>query len=461
MLSVRPRVLWVTVSIACVVALLAGGLVAVRTGLWDRLTGASAASPAPAFPVPGLQATPGPVLAPDEVATQTAARGTLAATLRPLLADRRLGTSVSASVVDAETGAVLYELRPAQPVVPASTNKIVTAAAVLAAVGPQHRLQTRALAGARSGDVVLVGGGDPTLAAGKRTAYPEAARLDVLAAEVRKAGPVTRVIVDSGLFTGPATGPGWDSDIVRFGFGAPITALTVDGGRPDPRSDDRDPAPDLLAGREFARALGVPASAVVRGKAPEGAALLGTVSSPPVLTLVEQMLTLSDNVLAETLARQVALAAGQPASFAGAAAAVRQQLGVFGLETASLRPADASGLSRDNRLTAGFLTSVLALAARPDQPALRGVLTGLPVAGYSGTLAKRYTSPPARSAAGLVRAKTGTLSGVSSLSGVLLDPSGRQLVFAVVANGVPPGGNDSAELALDRIGAALAGCGCR
>jgi D-alanyl-D-alanine carboxypeptidase/D-alanyl-D-alanine-endopeptidase (penicillin-binding protein 4) len=444
-------VLWITVSALLVCVLAGGGLAAYRTGVFER------DEPAPPFPVPGLRATPAVVLAPDDTAGAAPAAPALARVLEPLLADRRLGGSVAASVVDAETGQVLYARRADDLVAPASTNKIVTAAAVLATVGPDRRLVTTAVAGERPGDVVLVGGGDPTLAAGPRGAYPDSARLDLLAKEVRKAGPVRRVIVDSSLFGGPTVGPGWDDDIVRYGYGAPITALTVDGGRPDPRSPARDPEPDLLAGRAFARALGV--RAVVRGTAPASAdaAVLGTVQSPPMLAMVEHMLTTSDNVLAETLARQVALEKGQPATFAGAAAAARAAVTGLGLDASRYQPADASGLSRQNLLTTGLLTSVLTRTV--VDPALRGVLSGLPVAAYSGTLARRFGA--ADDGAGRVRAKTGTLSGVSALSGVVLDTGGRQLAFAVVADGVPPGGNDSAELALDRIGAALAACGCR
>jgi D-alanyl-D-alanine carboxypeptidase/D-alanyl-D-alanine-endopeptidase (penicillin-binding protein 4) len=370
---------------------------------------------------------------------------------------------VSASVVDAETGRVLYDLRGSTPVAPASANKIATAAAILATAGPERRLATRAVAGVRAGDVVLVGGGDPTLTAAARGAYPGAARLDRLAAQVKKAstGPLRRVVVDSRLFSGPATGPGWDSDIVTAGFGAPITALTLDGGRVSPRSDERDRAPDLAAGRVFAELLGIPPSRVVRGAAPTGTATLGTVESPPMLSMVEYLLTHSDNVLAETLSRQVALTRRLPASFTGAAAAVRQALAELGVDVTADRFADGSGLSRLNRLTPATLTTVLALAASDAHPELRGVLTGLPVAGYSGTLARRYASLPARPGVGVVRAKTGTLSGVSALAGVLLDADGRQLAFAVVADGVPAGGQKKAEQALDRIGATLAGCGCR
>jgi D-alanyl-D-alanine carboxypeptidase/D-alanyl-D-alanine-endopeptidase (penicillin-binding protein 4) len=369
---------------------------------------------------------------------------------------------VSASVVDAETGEVLLARGSGTPVVPASTTKILTAAAVLTAVGPDRRLATRAVAGAAAGDVVLVGGGDATLAAGTPASYARAARLDRLAAQVKAAHATPRrVVVDGSLFTGPITGPGWDPDIVRFGFGAPVTALTVNGGRANPRSDVRDASPDLVAGRAFARALGLPSSAVVRGRAPAGAAVLGVVWSPPMLSMVEQMLVRSDNLLAENLARQVAIATGRPVSFAGANAAVRDTLDGLGLDVTAEHFADGSGLSRANRLTTSLLTAVLAMAGRDDHPALRGLLSGLPVAAYSGTLADRYAATPARPAAGLVRAKTGTLTGVSGLAGVVLDADGRRLAFAVVANGVRPDGGDAAELVLDRVGAALARCGCR
>ncbi|HEY0359458.1 MAG TPA: D-alanyl-D-alanine carboxypeptidase/D-alanyl-D-alanine-endopeptidase [Mycobacteriales bacterium] len=453
----RVRVLWVTTALVSVLALAGGTFLGVRTGVWSD----DPATSAPAFPVPALRSDPPAVLAPDGTTGPAPVAARLAAVLAPLIADRRLGTSVSASVVDAETGRSLYDLRGSTPVAPASANKIATATAVLAAVGPERRLVTSAVAGARPGDVVLVGGGDPTLSAGAGGTYPGAARLDRLAAQVKKSGtgPLRRVVVDSRLFSGPVTGPGWDADIVAAGFGAPITALTLDGGRVNPRSDQREAAPDLAAGRAFAVALGIPAPRVIRGAATAGTTTLGTVASPPMLSMVEYLLTHSDNVLADTLVRQVAIARGLPASFAGAADAVRLTLGDLGLDAAAAGVVDGSGLSRNNRLSTALLTSVLAAAGSPGHPELRGLLTGLPVARYSGTLADRFAR--ATAAAGLVRAKTGTLSGVSALSGVLLDASGRRLAFAVVADGVPAGGGDAAEQALDRVGAALTRCDCR
>jgi D-alanyl-D-alanine carboxypeptidase/D-alanyl-D-alanine-endopeptidase (penicillin-binding protein 4) len=235
----------------------------------------------------------------------------------------------------------------------------------------------------------------------------------------------------------------------------------ADGGRLRPHTDARTPTPDLAAGRALATALGVPAVPVHRGAAPVGGRRLGAVHSAPLATLVEQCLQASDNVLAEALARLVAGAGGEPASFAGAAAAVAARLTTLGVDLTGTRLVDGSGLSRADRLTPRLLVGVLAAAASGRHPQLRPVLSGLPVAGFSGTLDDRFVTGPARLAAGQVRAKTGTLSGVSTLAGITVDADGRLLAFAVLADRVPVGGTRAAEAALDRVAARLARCGCR
>jgi serine-type D-Ala-D-Ala carboxypeptidase/endopeptidase (penicillin-binding protein 4) len=125
--------------------------------------------------------------------------------------------------------------------------------------------------------------------------------------------------------------------------------------------------------------------------------------------------------------------------------------------------ADGSGLSRNDRVTPALLTDALMLAVKPDHPELRVLFPGLPVGGYSGTLRDRYRKPAGgAAAAGQVRAKTGTLSGLSAIAGVVVDADGRTLVFAVIADAVPnAGGNPSpSQEALDRLAAGLASCGC-
>jgi len=173
------------------------------------------------------------------------------------------------------------------------------------------------------------------------------------------------------------------------------------------------------------------------------------------------MLQTSDNTIAECLARQVALAAAKPASFLGAAGAVRAALVRFGVDPgAGMR--DASGLAADDRVSAAALAGVLRLVVGAAHPQLHLIVTALPVAAWSGTLAQRYLpGSPAAGGAGVVRAKTGTLTAVSTLAGIVHDKDGRLLVFALLADRVPPGATRGAEAALDRVAAVLAGCGCR
>ena len=444
-----------------------GSIVASRSG------GATGTAPGAAGPGAGGSADPAaeppapppPVLAAP-AGGPTPTPGGVGRALAGPLRDRRLGGRVSATVLDAETGQVLLDRSGATFVIPASTAKLATAVALLAVTESDRRLSTRVVAGGRPGEVVLVGGGDATLSAappGALSTYAGAPRMATLAAAVRKAGvrKVTRVVVDGSLFTGSRLGPGWDPADVGGGYVAPITALTLDGGRRAPAGRARFTEPDLAAGRALATALGTPTAPVVRGTATAGAAVLGEVRSQPLARVVEQMLLASDNVLAETLARHVALAERRPASFAGAAAAVRAVLGRLGLPAGGDRLVDGSGLSMQDRVTPALLAALLRAAASPDRPELHALVPGLPVSGYDGTLDDRFRIGPAAVAAGQVRAKTGTLTGVSSLAGLVRGADGRLLAFAVVADRVPPTGTLGAEAALDVVAAALASCGCR
>jgi D-alanyl-D-alanine carboxypeptidase/D-alanyl-D-alanine-endopeptidase (penicillin-binding protein 4) len=240
---------------------------------------------------------------------------------------------------------------------------------------------------------------------------------------------------------------------------ANITALMTDGARVNPRdtrsNPDRYTQPDLAAGQIFAQALGLPASAVVSGIAPQGAKVLGEVLSPTIARLVEIMLVDSDNVVAEAMARQAALAKGLPGSFSGGAQATAAALTELGVPAGGVGLVDGSGLSDDNRVTANQLTAVLYRAASSKYPQLRAILSGLPVAGYSGTLSNRDQG----AGMGLVRAKTGTLNHVNALAGFVVDADGRLLAFAVLADATTNRG--PAERALDRVASGVAACGCR
>jgi D-alanyl-D-alanine carboxypeptidase/D-alanyl-D-alanine-endopeptidase (penicillin-binding protein 4) len=377
----------------------------------------------------------------------------VAAALRGPLADPRLGHRVLVEVRDVASGEVLASRGATTPAPPASTAKLATALAVLAVHHTTDRITTRVVAGALPGTVVLVGAGDPTLTAaapGRQGAYAGAARISDLARQLRGAR-VTRVEVDDGLFTGPVVSPYWAPEDVPSDYAAPITASTVDGGRNTPSAVVRSTAPDLAAGQALAAAIGV--HVVARGTAPPHTRTLASVESAPIGTLVEQMLQLSDNVLAEYLARQVALAEHQPASFTGAAAAVRAALARLGVPIGT-GVLDGSGLAAGNRLSADTLDRLLLLATKRT-----AVLDMLPVAAWSGTLADRFVHS---AGAGVVRGKTGTLTSVSTLAGLVHDKDGRLLVFALLADrvGTTTADTAQAEAALDRAVTALATCGC-
>jgi len=141
-------------------------------------------------------------------------------------------------------------------------------------------------------------------------------------------------------------------------------------------------------------------------------------------------------------------------------ARLREVVTKLGVEPAGFAMVDGSGLSRSDRVRPQALVQLVDALLSPARPQFAAALQGLPVAGFSGTLANRYTSPPALAASGLVRAKTGTLDGVVALAGFAYDASGRVLSFAVVANGIANNATLRAEAALDRVGAGLAGCGC-
>lgn len=452
-----------TVARVGLVMVLAGGAaVSGYTGTWlvrKQVGHHATATPAPPTPAALRAITAAPGVPPASVPAALSTAAGVGQALAGPAGATGLGPRLRASVLDAASGAVLYARDPTAPTAPASTAKLLTAAALLAVRPASTRLTTRVVAGP-GGAIVLVGAGDPTLtgaAAGQPGVYPGAARISDLAAQLRRAGVhPTRIVVDDGLFAGPAIAPQWAPEDVPSDYAGAITAVLADGARPTPASPIRVAAPDLAAGQELAAALGAPSLPVARGAAPAAAATLASVRSASFGQLVEQMLESSDNVIAECLARQVALAEGLPASFAGAATAVRRVLTRLGLDPGA-GLVDGSGLAAGDRVSTATLAGVLRLVTQRAD--LHALLAGLPVAGWSGTLHDRYRDAATRSGAGVVRAKTGTLTGVSSLAGTVHDRDGRLLVFAFVADEAPD--TATAEAALDQITARLAGCGCR
>ncbi|MCW2545635.1 MAG: hypothetical protein JWN96_95 [Mycobacterium sp.] len=410
----------------------------------------SAAIPRPAAVLPGLTST----------ATMPTAAG-LAKALAVPLADPGLGVSPHIEVIDALTGKVLLDRLGKQPAIPASTQKLVTAAAALTVLGPTTRFTTRVMASGPN--VYLVGGGDPTLSAQPlSTGYPPAADLNELARAVAaRHQPVGQVIAVAPDYAGPEEAAGWNPSYLGDGEVARVRSLVVDEAKVSPGLGPsvRYGDPLMAAAQAFKTALtaaGVTSGTASAEALPKGAILVGQVKSPPVSALVERMLNFSDDDIAEGLGRQVALKLHQPPTFEGTAQALDQVVRKLGLPTGS-HFSDASGLARSDALAPATLTALLRLAVLGKQPQLRTLLSAIPIAGFTGTLAERFNGA-AGIGVGQVRAKTGWLNGAAALAGVVTTADHRQLIFAALA---PANARYAGESALDRLAATLATCGCR
>lgn len=414
-------------------------------------------------PRPAASARPAVQPLADTAAVPTTAGMTAA--LAAAVTDPNLG-DLAGLVTDAHSGRQIWEQRAAVPMQPASTNKILTAAAALLTLDRNARVTTVVQAADQTrmpGVVVLVGGGDPTLSAapsGEDTWYRGAARIADLAEQIRKSGlKPTAVQVDTSLFSGPDFAPGWDPADIGGGDISPIQSVMLDAGRTQPTTLEsrRSPTPALDAGRALAAALGVDPARVTFAPGPAEGRELASVQSAPLMERLRQMMANSDNVMAETIGREVAKATGRPLSFAGAADAVIATLSSIGIDMTGAALVDSSGLSVANLLTARTLDGVIAAAAGPNQPTLRPMVDMLPIAGGSGTLSDRFLDADAKkSSAGWLRAKTGSLTNTNALAGIVTDISGRVLSFAFISNNA----GFSGRTALDTLAGTLRTCGC-
>lgn len=467
-----------TTAVALVTAVaLAGGYVALD--VYDLapgiLTLAPLPDPPPATPAPST-ATLLPTLAASGMPLPTAgpaapmpSAGGVAAALGPVLADPALAGSLSATVRDAVTGTHLLDVAPDAPRIPASVLKLATAAAVSVALPQDATADTTVLLEPSGSRIVLVAGGDTLLDAGPGNPSSVAGRagLAALAAQTATAlgargiGKVT-VGLDLSYAAGPPVAPTWLSSFQTSGITGPVTMLALAAHRATPgRPAPADPPAQALAA--FAERLTEQHVEVVVDRAARPAAVgsleVGRVSSAPLAEQLALALLDSDNALTETLARQAAARGGGGTDFAGAAAWVRSTLAARGVDLTGASTVDTSGLSRQNVLPARVLGDVLALGAGDRFPAWHAVLGALAVGHLNGTLAERFGEADAGAGAGVVRAKTGTLTGVDSLAGTVVTMDGRLLLFAVLHQG--SGGTPTTRAALDRFGATLATCGCR
>ena len=371
------------------------------------------------------------------VAAQAADAASLRARLHAALAgfDGR-GTAVLA--VDLDAGKVVYAHNADAALLPASNEKLVVTYAALQTLGPAFRMQTSVLGegalqpgGVWRGNLVLRGGGDPTL---------DRAGLARLAHDVRAAG-IRRVtgtlVADESWFDARRGGPGWKAGFVPEESQA-LSALAIAGVS--------DASGTTALFREALAQAGVRVTGSTK-RARAGGWPLATRWSPPLAEILRHMDVESDNFTAELVLKQLGAVTGRGGTTAAGAAVVRSTLAAHAVPLAGVRIADGSGLSALDRMTPKALVTILQRSWADRE--IRSVLFGiLPVAGRDGTLEDRMTRPPAR---GNVRAKTGTLDGASALSGYVRD----RYAFAILVN-APRLSPYAARAAQDRFATVLA-----
>ena len=355
--------------------------------------------------------------------------------------------STGAVVVDLTTGETVYSRNATLSLLPASNEKLAVTYAALTALGPAFRIETDVLGeGAQAGttwqgDLVLKGYGDPTLSS---------ADLTDLARQVRAAG-ITRVtggvLGDESWFDSRRTAPGWKASFYIY-ESPPLSALIVDRGRYG-RFTSHDPA--LAAAQLFRLAL-VRAGVHVAGGAAHGVAddvaqPLASVDSATTAAIVHWMDRVSDNFVAEMLVKELGAVQGTGGTTAAGLRVVTGLLAAAGVPLDGVELADGSGLSLSDRLTPTALATLLSAMWNDFEVRLE-LLASLPLAGRTGTLHDRMRGG---AATGVVRAKTGTTSNASALSGFV----GDHYVFSILQNGRPISWT-WARIAQDRFATVLA-----
>lgn len=394
---------------------------------------------------------------------------------------------LSVHVRDLRTHAVLFDHDGAEPLIPASNQKLVTAAAALDLLGPDYTFATTVTVDERT--LYIRGEGDPSLDADDLDAIAQlvASKVDVASLD--------RIVVDDSAFSQRRFGPGYDPEGIGYAYTAPSGALSVDfntvevsvspvpgqrplgievwppsdhividnntrvgkrrsvristharNGKTVVRVDGSMPRrgraeverrrvidPALHTGGAFARILAEHSASkplpVSRGEAPAGARELVVNESEPLLDVLDQGLAYSNNFIAEQVLRTTAWQlTGEPGDWdAGQDILEEYWDTVVGDE--GFVATNGSGLTRQGRATAEGLVDLLAVAHRVSDHE-ESLLEALPVAGEPGTLKNRLTRSGRR-----VRAKTGTLSGVSGLSGVIVGNDERpQVAFSILIN---------------------------
>ena len=282
-----------------------------------------------------------------------------------------------------------------------------------------------------------MGAGDVTLSragVNQQSVYQNAPKLAQLVNQVSRAlGTQTfsQIVLDSTAYGSPAGEyqSVWDQRGLSDGYMSYVSALQVDGDRNDPRAKDsqRSKDPVQRAGVWFKESLGALAAQaqVVKGAAPADAIEVATVQSAPMSTWIDYMLIVSDNTLAEAIARLVSLDVGLNGSFDSLTDAYKRALRGTGLDLSGLEVEDGSGLSRYNQVSPAQVNALLKLIDQGYED-FEIIKQGMPVSGTPGSLSSRLLD-----AVGAVTAKTGWIRTGYTLAGYVDAADDTRLIFTV------------------------------
>jgi serine-type D-Ala-D-Ala carboxypeptidase/endopeptidase (penicillin-binding protein 4) len=442
----------------------------------------------------------------ETVAAEQHLQSTLATVIPPA---ELSPANANGCVVVTQGSQVLYSANGTEPLIPASTMKLLTATAVLDRLGASDRLVTQVLGeqapehGVIYGNLYLVGGGDPLLrtssyAGSQYPPQPLYTSLNQLALQVRQAGitEVTGSVVgDESRYDDERTVATWKPIYTTEGDVGPLSALDVNDGfvpKPPPpppppppkkgtktpptatptTSPTTTPTTASSTASEFAydAAADPPATAAAAfmkllaqegvrveggstsGTAASGSTLVTSIASAPIGQEIDQMLNVSDDTAAELFTKELGYKQSGSGTTAAGTAAIRADLAADGLPVTQLVNVDGSGLDRGDRASCDLIVDALRRAGTTGV-----IAAGLPVAGKSGTLVNRMLGTPA---VGRLHAKTGTLDGVVGLSGFVTPTSSsapvadlrQPVIFSIILNGA----SGSADQTLaDSIGVAL------
>jgi D-alanyl-D-alanine carboxypeptidase/D-alanyl-D-alanine-endopeptidase (penicillin-binding protein 4) len=373
------------------------------------------------------------------------------------------GSASGLLVVDAESEQVLCASAPGQSRPLASNMKLFTTATALSKLGPEHRISTKVFRDGRvdadgvlHGSLYLQGGGDPAL--GTPAFYNGylaglGTNLLSLTPQIEAAGieSITgRLYADDTIFDrrrGVA-----DSGYATSSYIGPLSGLAFNSGfRGSTSASGFSSDPAKLAATKLVASLrragvGIPAQIALRPTPPD-AERVGLIRSPSLDRIVNLTDVYSDNFFAETLIKLLGAEFGGTGTTAAGAGVVEAFARGQG---SAVQAIDGSGLTRSNRASPRQVVELL-LGMQADE-AGEEFIQDLALAGQEGTVAGRMEGTAAY---GRCRTKTGTISGVSNLSGYCFNRSGRVMAFSILMAGV--GNLSLAHLDQDRIAAAVAG----